>query len=121
VLVHFKHSLSAKAPALRYRIEERTITAHGRPLTTTSVVWLGESNDVHIEDLLTPATAPDQAERLEAADWLRETLRDGPRASKRIFAEAKRAGFSERTVWRAKKALGAVSKRVGRDFSWSLP
>jgi putative DNA primase/helicase len=62
------------------------------------------------------------AARNAAEDFLRELLADGPVPSKKIEPEANEAGFSWRTVRRAKETLGVAVKKTGvdRGWEWSL-
>ena len=87
------------------------------------IAWLGEAQDVVVDDLLRAQNADDRSERQEAGTWLRDLLSDGPHAAKDVFTEGKRLGFSERTIWRAKKTLGILSTKPpeGRTFQWLLP
>jgi hypothetical protein len=121
VLANPKNNLAPRARTLRYRLEGRTVRAGDTTITTSGIAWLGEATDVQPEDLLARPTAEERTERQEATDWLRETLKSGPRPSREVFAEAKRLGFSERTVWRAKKALDVRASSRGRGWEWSLP
>ncbi len=121
VLVNPKNNLAPRAPTLRYRLEGRTVTAGDETIATSGIVWLGEAADVQPEDLLARPTAEERTERQEATDWLREMLKTGPRPSREVFVEAKRLGFSERTVWRAKKGLGVKAHNSGIGWEWSLP
>jgi hypothetical protein len=58
----------------------------------------------------------------DAGDFLRSELMTGPMSSRDIFSRAKKAGFSDRTVWRAKKKLGVEAHKIGLDrWVWSLP
>lgn len=61
----------------------------------------------------------------EVSDWLSDTLGDGEKSVKEIYAAAKALGYSERTVNRAKEALGIKSSKCGFGkgsyFVWMLP
>lgn len=61
----------------------------------------------------------------EASRWLVDLLNEGEKPVKEIYVAAEAQGFSERTVDRAKEALGVKSTRrgFGKDsYSvWSLP
>src|SRR5205085_10824106 len=65
--------------------------------------------------------------RSDAQEFLREILEGGPKLSKDIQGEAKEAGISERTLWRAKSSLGIKAHREGapgtenQKWSWQLP
>jgi hypothetical protein len=61
----------------------------------------------------------------EVMEWLREELRDGPVAQKKIALEAREYGYSIATLRRARAKLGVRSKRIGFDayisyWAWVL-
>ena len=58
----------------------------------------------------------------EATDWLEWFLADGARPAIAAVGEGERLLFSKRTLHRAKKALGVVSKKAGLGhWTWELP
>jgi len=59
----------------------------------------------------------------EAAAWLKGMLTKGPVEAKAILAEGEQAGFPERTLQRAKKELGVISRKDGARgvWLWALP
>ena len=50
-------------------------------------------------------------------------MADGPRSAKEVKNEARNAGIAERTLWRAKSALGMIAKKTGcgGGWTWELP
>ena len=81
-------------------------------------VW--ESGDVLIaadEIGIDQETTP----REEAVEWLRGTLSGLPVESKSILKSAKQDGIAERTLYRAKRELGVISRREGQGWVWELP
>lgn len=65
-----------------------------------------------------------RTERDEAADWLRQTLAEGPMLSKEVQEQAKEGeGIAKRTLDRAKKAAGVVAYRPENPgpWYWRLP
>ncbi len=128
VLVVPKANLGPTPAALRFRIESRTVAGWAaEEIATAGVVWLGEALGVNAEDLLSNLDSEERTERDEAAEWLREALADGARPGKDCLAEARKAGISERTLRRAKAALGVRSVKRGGAFggdpgwAWTLP
>jgi putative DNA primase/helicase len=112
ILVPVKSNLAADAPALAYRIDE----THG-------LLWEPVPVEGAVADrLLAPPSLEEQAERREVDEWLRERLAEGPVDTRQIQADARRAGFAWRTVWRAKVRLGVSSTKSGfKDgWAWSL-
>ncbi len=54
-------------------------------------------------------------------EWLRALLGSGPMLAREVFQRGEMAGFSKRTLERAKQALRVVSAPGGRNSSWKLP
>jgi len=50
--------------------------------------------------------------------FLRDILANGAQPAKAVLAAARDAGIAERTLHRAKKALGAVSGKPQFDAEW---
>lgn len=114
ILAHAKSNLAPLGSSLRFRL----IDGH--------IEWLGVSN-LTAEDLNGPSerSSEERGNREEAIDWLRDALQDGPQFSHDLIKRAKdELGVSERTLKRAKAALGVVHfKEPGRDgrWMWELP
>ena len=74
---------------------------------------VGESN-ARAADLLATRSDNEHSEREAAEEWLRDELADGEwHESRGIKARAKAAGYSERTLERARATLGAERDRRG--------
>ena len=114
VLAAHKANLAQPPPSLAFRLEPVPNS------DVTRLVWLGESP--HGANGLLAGT--DQTERSaleDAEDWLRSELSGGPVPARRIEALAKRAGISPRTLRRARKSLGVVTRRAGfGPGGWSV-
>jgi hypothetical protein len=121
VLASTKNNLAKPPASLLFGLEEAESGS-------VSVNWLGRS-ELSAKDIL--ATAQDQEHadaRSEAVEFLNEVLGDGPVAASQIKVEAEDAGISERTLARAKKAVGVMSYREGGSggrgkgqWLWKLP
>ena len=59
----------------------------------------------------------------EAENWLKNHLSDGPKAKGKLFEAAKRDGFADNAIHKARKAIKAESKPgdFGGPWVWSLP
>lgn len=66
---------------------------------------------------------PEPEARNQAAEWLRDLLRAGPMESGKIKGEATEAGYTWRTVHRAKDELGIkpYKEQFGGSWMWKLP
>jgi hypothetical protein len=89
------------------------------------LAW-GEALDGAARDLLATSETQDLAERTEVAEaqaFLRSLLNDGPMSSKAVYAEARAAGHSERTLRRAQKTLRIEATKDGMrsPWHWRLP
>jgi len=83
------------------------------------VAWAPEAVEIDADEAL--AQADDESgEHGDAAQWLRETLADGPLAAEEMQRLAKQAGHAWRTVKRAKKLARVESYRdgFGRGATW---
>jgi putative DNA primase/helicase len=88
-----------------------------------AVTW-GDAVSVTVDSVLQPEDTEERSERLEAVDWLRERLSDGPVSSKQIKKDAQAAGHLDRTVRRAKVSLGVIAYHEDAyqgSWIWSLP
>lgn len=112
-LVHTKFNLSPQGPTLEYRLDPED-----------GFVWIPGKCDITAGELLAEPTAPnaeDKSELARAVEFLQEVLAFGPLEAKVVQAQAKAAGISERTLSRAKKKAGVVSKVGAGAWVWSLP
>jgi hypothetical protein len=117
VLAHHKSNVSELSESVLCRVEAVEKTAVLR-VVGTSEFGAGEL-------LAMPAGTARKTKREQAADLLRDILRDGPRLTTDIKAAAEAAGIGWRTVEDAKSDLGIkAGKEDGRSdgkWAWSLP
>ena len=115
VIATVKNNLTAEARTIAYRIED------GR------VGWLEDEVRLTADDIegFEASGGAEKTDALEeAADWLGDRLRDGPRAASAVIEQAEREGISATTLKRAKRRLGVVARRApGEDtvWNWALP
>lgn len=124
-----KVNLALPPAAMAYRLETAVIVdAAGVPITTSRVFWEGVAEGVTAADLVASPASRDDGDRTagdEAADFLRAMLAEGPMAAAEVFARGRKEGHGERTLQRARRSIGAVSRREGfgrgSAVSWTLP
>lgn len=95
-----------------------------RPLDAP-IQWLGDAG-VGIDECLATyprSRGPEAKELVDAMEFLRQILANGPVRTSEVMSQARGQGFSERTLRRAKKKLGVVASRVERTgpWEWALP
>ncbi|HPC93505.1 MAG TPA: AAA family ATPase [Sedimentisphaerales bacterium] len=118
LLLPGKNNLAAEGQGLAFIIA-------GDP---PAVCWQTEAVDMTATDALAAETAAgesnaDRTVRKEAAAWLRALLADGPMAAAEVRRQAEDAGFTWRTVQRARADLHVSSIRDAAEgrHRWHLP
>jgi hypothetical protein len=80
------------------------------------------TEEVDPEEHLNPQRGPDAEKRDAAAEWLAAFFGAQAEVSaNEIFSAAKSAGFSEKTLKRAKKAVGVESRKTIAGWVWLRP
>lgn len=117
LVLPIKNNIGPDQGGLAYRIEDD----RGR----ARIVWENQPVNANVNDMLAQAAgaSEDRTERDEAADWLRNLLAEGPLSAKDVQRNAREAGFSWRTVERAKAILGIkpAKTRFSGGWEWALP
>lgn len=125
VLSQVKNNLGRlDVPSLRYHVESMTLPTPEGVGQWGRLVITGET-ETHVETLLTDnETGEDRAERKAAENWLVDYLTlNSQSASVDVKKAGKAAGFSERTLQRARQSLNVTTSEVGfpRRTIWELP
>ena len=115
LMVPGKMNLAPDQSGLGYSLQEK-------PDGSVVVAWGGPVS-ISADALLQPEDSEERSARVEAMDWLRDYLSGGSVSSSKVFEDAKKAGYAERTVRRAKDALCIKPGKNGFDggWSWQLP
>lgn len=116
-----KNNIGNDQSGLAFRIEQASVPGD---IETSRVAWESDAVSIRADDAM--ASSGDSEERSalqEAKDFLTELLFDSPMAAKKVFAQAKEAGIADRTVRRAKDALGIKPTKMRFDggWEWALP
>jgi len=123
LLVGVKCNLAAPAPTLAFSLRP---DLGGVP----AVAWEagpveGLDADAVLGGFTDGTPGPDADAQNEAVAFLRAELADGPRPQGEIMRAARECGHSEKTLRRAKNALGVVASRIGfgaaGEWRWALP
>jgi len=121
ILAMTKSNLAAMPEALAYRLV--TDDQHG----VARVVWDGATGHTAADLLRVRRDDPDDqvSARSDAEEVLRDILSDGPVPAREAKALARDAGIADRTLDRAREAIGAVTRREGfgkgARYLWALP
>jgi hypothetical protein len=119
VLAMTKSNLAKMPDALAYRL------VNDEQYEVARVTWDGASRHT-AADLVRARVDEDEAPALtEAARVLKEILADGPLPAGNVKRMAATAGVAERTLHRARHALGVTARRQGwgpgAHYEWSMP
>ncbi len=118
ILASTKGNLAAPPPSLAFHLEPAPDAG------VTRIVLSGQSPRTATE-LIHPPSPERQTDRAAAKAWLHEILAPGPLAARKVEDMAKRAGFTPRTLRRAREDIGVISRRngprAGGSYLWSLP
>jgi hypothetical protein len=116
VFAAVKMNLAAKPPSLAYRISVRERVA--------CIEWTGPV-DLEADDLLTEQPNERRSELTRAIEFLQSFLKDGPKPAEEAKNAASQVAISERTLKRAKGAIGIMAQRegygAGGRWFWRLP
>jgi len=118
VLAVVKCNMGREGASLRMRLVEAD---RSDGTEVSRVEWRGETSATADDLVADPA---DPTAKDEAGTWLAAALAGGPRKQAELLAEAKEAGISERTLRRAKEAIGVKADRLDGQtgaWSWLLP
>lgn len=114
VIAHIKHNISERGQSWAYRLVQK---ADG---TLPILEWIGAS-DLTAEDLLGSADTDRKSALDEAVDFLRERLKEGPKPAAEIEGEGEKLGIAKRTIDRARKEIGVVSRKGRKGWLLALP
>ncbi|MFC1944614.1 AAA family ATPase [Chloroflexota bacterium] len=114
-LVHIKSNLAPMGAAIGYEMRDGTFH------------WTGES-DLTAARILSVEDGEGKSAIDEAIEFLKGELDEGPVEAKQVFSDARTLFLSEKTIKRAKRILGIISRRQGETgkrgggkFVWELP
>jgi hypothetical protein len=89
-------------------------------ITVPTIAWSGISERKAHELLTQPQNEDDRSIVDDATEFLDEFLCDGPKPTRDVQSEAKRRGFSWRTISRAKVRAGVESEKSTFGGGWVL-
>jgi putative DNA primase/helicase len=125
LFLHLKNNLAARTQGLAFRLGMQMIGTDERTdkeIWASHVLWEDKPVDTSADEAVAAsATGAAQAGNAqdEAADFLRQLLRDGPVSSSQVWGAAKANGIAERTLKRAKTELGIRAvHRPDLDGGW---
>ncbi len=118
LLLPLKNNLGRDTGGLAFSVQSITLESG---LETSRVEWEPDPVNISADDAMRTDADPDKAgEREEARRFLLDLLKDGPAMAAEAERECLEAGFSVRTLKRAKKDLGIVSEKTAEGWCWAV-
>ncbi|TDY32910.1 putative DNA primase/helicase [Janthinobacterium sp. 75] len=118
VMARAKSNIAPDDGGVAYSLELATIAGG---IEATHAVWAGAIEGT-AREILGDVEHDDSeggGERLDAEQFLRDLLADGPLPTRQIKADADGAGYSWATVRRAQKSLGILAIKGGMKAGWT--
>ena len=114
LLLPVKCNLAGSIKGMAYRI-----LPHPANPALPTVAWEPEPVAMTAQEAMEIMPNPTPRER--AAEWLKQALAAGALPSSEVERQAREAGFTLRTLRRAKTGLDILSYREGTGWMWRLP
>jgi len=108
-IVHNKSNLSHPGASLAFGFD-----------AVSGFTWLGDY-DITIDELLSSTRKAPKDQLSRACNLIKATLMSGPVPAVEIMLSAEGQGISEKTLKRAKSALGVISVKRGGQWFWDMP
>jgi putative DNA primase/helicase len=128
LFLHAKSNIGGKPQGLGYRLVQRIVGEEGEGIVASYVVWDSEPVAMSADQALRASEdTGDRSATADAEEFLRDKLSAGPVPAKDAEDHAQALMIMPRTLRRARKKLGVISRREseGRDgrgqWLWSLP
>lgn len=123
LVTNTKANLATRTRTMEATIDSAVVTTDDGDAEVGVWRWIGETTR-DARDLLAGSDEPATEDRNAAEAWLEDYLTEhGQTPAKAVKGDARKEGFSERTLKRAASKLGVVYESSGfpRTSHWSLP
>jgi putative DNA primase/helicase len=117
-MLSVKQNIGKHAAGLKYKIDTKNVDIEGEAVSQPCVGWIGET-EKSANDVLVFNTGR-STELDKAAEWLKNILSSGTMRATEVEEGAVEAGFSERTLKRAKHEVGVRSEKRADGWYWEL-
>jgi putative DNA primase/helicase len=118
-MLSVKQNIGKHAAGLKYRIDTKNVDIEGEAVSQPCVGWTGETEQSANDMLVFNGGRSTELDK--AAEWLKNILTMGPMRAPEVEQDGLEAGFSERTLKRAKNEIGVRSEKKIDGWYWELP
>jgi RecA-family ATPase len=125
LMVPNKGNWCALKEGLAYKVlSTELVSPQGEAISTSRIVWDGETSLGANDVLAATVELADATDLDDAANFLRNALKSGPRYSGEVFEEATAQGLSKATIFRAAKMIDIIKHPEGdgkaQRWMWTL-
>lgn len=119
LLLPLKNNLGKDTGGLAFAVQSETLD---NGIETSRIEWEREAVTMTADEAMRIDIDPDKSgEREEAKQFLLDLLANGPVLATEAERQYQEAGLSKRTIERAKKDLGIVSEKQGKNgWTWAI-
>jgi putative DNA primase/helicase len=117
-MLSVKQNIGKHAGGLKYKIDTRNVDIEGEAISQPCIGWIGET-EKSANDMLV-FNGGRSTELDKAIEWLKNILSSGTMRATEVEEGAVEAGFSERTLKRAKHEVGVQSEKRADGWYWEL-
>jgi putative DNA primase/helicase len=119
LLLPLKNNLGNDQTGLAFSLQSAQVVSAAGLIDSSCVVWEPGVVTVTADEAMVREFVPEERSEIEdAKEFLRNLLADGPLPSRQIRTDGEGAGYSWRTIQRAKKALGIEAEKDGMKGAW---
>lgn len=109
LLIPYKGNLSKRPSGLAYTLMSQRVETEDGPTDSAYCSFSPDPIYITAAELLAPKPPKKYTKKDDAAEWLESYLSSGPRSASDVFQDGTEAGYSEKTIKRAKKTLSIQS------------
>lgn len=126
LMLPHKANWSSVKDGVAYRTSDTILmTEDGAEIHTSRIVWDGEASISATEALATQVDMKESTTLEEAAQMIRDLLKEGAIESVKVFAEGRKQGYSKKTIYDAAKMVDVIKRPEGHGrnqvWIWELP
>jgi putative DNA primase/helicase len=125
LLIPSKMNIAPIKYGLAYRIESALVPSAAGEILTSRIAWETDPITITADQALAALEnrGSMKTERIEAREYLKTTLADGPSPARETKADARELGITDKVLRNARKELGVTVSKTGMNggWVWELP
>jgi putative DNA primase/helicase len=119
-MLSVKQNIGKRVAGLKYKIDMKNVEIEREAVAQPCISSIGEAEKSANDVLTSPRFGATATEFDKAVEWLKNILSNAPMQATEVLERAKEAGFSEKTLRRAKQELDVQSEQRIDGWYWEL-